>query len=56
MAIVARGRITTPAIKDLFRSLLSASDWDAIGQAATSAIQTQWDEFIRESSKAVELR
>jgi hypothetical protein len=33
-------------------SLLSAADWDAIGQEATNALQTQWVEFIESAKSA----
>lgn len=39
-------------LKSVVRSLLSASDWNAIGQAATDAIQNQWAEFIQSSKIA----
>lgn len=39
-------------LKPVISSLLSASDWQAIGQAATEAIQTQWVEFVQASKTA----
>jgi hypothetical protein len=39
-------------LKSVIRSLLSASDWSAIGQAATDAIQNQWVEFTGRSKTA----
>jgi hypothetical protein len=37
-------------LKAKLYSLLSPADWSAIGQAATNALQTQWNEFM-ESAK-----
>lgn len=34
-------------VKSKLYSLLSPSDWSAIGQAATNAIQSQWTEFMQ---------
>jgi hypothetical protein len=39
-------------LKDKIFSLLSASDWNAIGQEATNALQTQWVEFIKSAKSA----
>lgn len=39
-------------LKSVIHSLLSASDWSAIGQAATDAIHNQWAEFTRGSKTA----
>ncbi|NJR52984.1 MAG: hypothetical protein HC780_28930 [Leptolyngbyaceae cyanobacterium CSU_1_3] len=39
-------------LKSVVHSLLSASDWNAIGQAATDAIQSHWAEFIQRSKIA----
>jgi uncharacterized damage-inducible protein DinB len=39
-------------LKSVIHSLLSASDWDVIGQAATDAIQNQWAEFTQGSKTA----
>ncbi|MEP0914765.1 hypothetical protein NDI45_28085 [Leptolyngbya sp. GB1-A1] len=39
-------------LKSVIYSLLSDVDWQAIGQAATEAIQTQWIEFTQASKTA----
>jgi hypothetical protein len=39
-------------VKSRLCSLLTASDWSAIGQAATDAIQIHWNEFIQSSKTA----
>ncbi len=39
-------------LKSVVHSLLSASDWNAIGQAATDKIQHHWAEFIQHSKPA----
>ncbi|BAS60359.1 hypothetical protein NIES2135_64310 (plasmid) [Leptolyngbya boryana NIES-2135] len=39
-------------LKSVVHLLLSDSDWNAIGQAATNALQNQWNEFIRNSKTA----
>ncbi len=39
-------------LKSVIHSLLSASDWDVIGQAATDAIHNQWAEFTQGSKTA----
>jgi hypothetical protein len=39
-------------LKDKIFSLLSVSDWNAIGQEATNALQTQWVEFIESAKSA----
>lgn len=39
-------------LKSVVYSLLSTSDWNVIGQAATDAIQSHWTEFIQRSKIA----
>lgn len=39
-------------LKSVIHSLLSTSDWSAIGQAATDIIQNQWTEFTQRSKIA----
>jgi hypothetical protein len=39
-------------LKSVIHTLLSASDWSAIGQAATDAIQIHWAEFTHRSKPA----
>lgn len=39
-------------LKSVVHSLLSASDWNAIGRVATDAIQQQWAEFTHRSKTA----
>jgi hypothetical protein len=39
-------------LKAKISSLLSATDWNAIGQEATNALQTQWVEFIESAKSA----
>ncbi|NJR49839.1 MAG: hypothetical protein HC780_10010 [Leptolyngbyaceae cyanobacterium CSU_1_3] len=39
-------------LKAVVYSLFSPSGWNAIGQAATQAIQNHWDEFIQSSKTA----
>jgi hypothetical protein len=41
-----------PQVKSKLYSLLTPSDWNVIGQAATNAIQSQWVEFIQRSKIA----
>ena len=41
-----------PQVKSKLYSLLTPSDWNAIGQVATDAIQSQWAEFIQGSKTA----
>lgn len=39
-------RSLRPQLQAKMQSLLTPADWDAIGKAASEAIQTQWAEFI----------
>jgi signal transduction histidine kinase len=39
-------------LKAKISSLLSVTDWNAIGQEATNALQTQWVEFIESAKSA----